>query len=100
MLTGHLKWKRAIEPCALAAVYITGVMLLPLFFPCTPAECVVDAAGEMQCSTGLNGPAGQGIPDMVRRGGGEAGGGGGGGGVWGGGRGCGEGGGVVNISPN
>ncbi|PNW78323.1 hypothetical protein CHLRE_09g402051v5 [Chlamydomonas reinhardtii] len=65
MLTGHLKWKRAIEPCALAAVYITGVMLLPLFFPCTPAECVVDAAGEMQCSTGLNGPAGQGIPDMA-----------------------------------
>ncbi|KAG2428222.1 hypothetical protein HXX76_011901 [Chlamydomonas incerta] len=64
MLTGHLKWKRAIEPCVLAAVYITGVMALPLFFPCTPAECVIDDAGEMQCSTGLSGP-GQGIPDMA-----------------------------------
>jgi hypothetical protein len=38
------KWKRLIEPCALTALYITGVMLLPMFFPCTPTECFIDQA--------------------------------------------------------
>ncbi len=38
-LTSHLKWGRVIEPCVLAGIYITGCMLLPLFFPCTPTEC-------------------------------------------------------------
>ena len=55
MLTSHLRWKRAIEPCVLAGVYITGCMLLPLFFPCTPAECHIDAHGQMKCTTGLPG---------------------------------------------
>ncbi|KAG2489363.1 hypothetical protein HYH03_012193 [Edaphochlamys debaryana] len=63
MLSGHLRWKRAIEPCVLAAVYITGCMLLPLLFPCTPAECIVDAKGEMQCNTGLSGQGG--IPSQA-----------------------------------
>ncbi|GIL61585.1 hypothetical protein Vafri_16055 [Volvox africanus] len=61
MLTGHLKWRRAIEPCLVAAVYITGCMLLPLFFDCTSTECVIDELGDMQCNTGLRGP-GEGIP--------------------------------------
>ncbi|GLI66383.1 hypothetical protein VaNZ11_010174 [Volvox africanus] len=64
MLTGHLKWKRAIEPCILAAVYITGCMLLPLFFDCTSTECVIDERGDMQCNTGLRGP-GEGIPTQA-----------------------------------
>lgn len=43
-LMGHLKWKRMIEPVALALIYTTGAMVLPLFFPCTPTECVVTTA--------------------------------------------------------
>jgi hypothetical protein len=44
--TSHLKWRRIIEPCVLAALYTTGCMVLPLFFPCTPTTCVVDEVGE------------------------------------------------------
>lgn len=40
MVTG-LKWKRMIEPCVLVVLYVTGSMVLPLFFPCTPTHCVV-----------------------------------------------------------
>jgi chloride channel 7 len=47
--TSHLKWRRTIEPCVLAALYTTGCMVLPLFFPCTPTTCVVDEVGEQLC---------------------------------------------------
>ncbi|EFJ51659.1 hypothetical protein VOLCADRAFT_56749, partial [Volvox carteri f. nagariensis] len=55
MLTGHLRWKRAIEPCVLAAMYITGCMVLPLFFPCTSTECVIDDLATLLFSTGEEG---------------------------------------------
>lgn len=34
------KWRRCIEPCVLVVVYVTGTMLLPRMFPCTPTRCV------------------------------------------------------------
>ena len=41
-LTGHMRWGRCVEPCLLTLLYVTGAMVLPLFFPCTPTECVFD----------------------------------------------------------
>jgi hypothetical protein len=29
------------EPCVLIVLFVTLGMLLPLFFPCTPTQCVV-----------------------------------------------------------
>lgn len=41
-------WHRIAEPCALALVYTTLCMLLPLLFPCTPTECVaLEVSGEV-----------------------------------------------------
>lgn len=34
------KWRRCIEPCVLVLLYVTGTMLLPRLFPCTPTHCV------------------------------------------------------------
>eukprot|EP00878_Enallax_costatus_P009157 GHUV01009572.1.p1 GENE.GHUV01009572.1~~GHUV01009572.1.p1 ORF type:complete len:712 (+),score=175.93 GHUV01009572.1:218-2353(+) len=34
------KWRRCIEPCVLVVIYVTGTMLLPRMFPCTPTHCV------------------------------------------------------------
>mmetsp|Transcript_13128 Transcript_13128/g.35103 ORF Transcript_13128/g.35103 Transcript_13128/m.35103 type:complete len:785 (-) Transcript_13128:79-2433(-) len=48
------RWRRMIEPCVLAVLYTTGCMVLPLFVPCTPTECVVDQTGAMLCETGLS----------------------------------------------
>jgi hypothetical protein len=36
----RFKWRRCLEPCVLVAVYVTGTMLLPRLFPCTPTHCV------------------------------------------------------------
>ncbi|MEW5318605.1 MAG: hypothetical protein WDW38_009815 [Sanguina aurantia] len=60
------RWGRCIEPCVLTVLYITGCMVLPLFFPCTPTECLFDQNGEMQCQTGLSGlPTSGIIPDRA-----------------------------------
>lgn len=40
VLLSRFKWRRCIEPCVLAVVYVTGTMLLPRLFPCTPTHCV------------------------------------------------------------
>ncbi|KAI7836469.1 hypothetical protein COHA_009686 [Chlorella ohadii] len=34
------KWRMA-EPCALIVIFVTLGMILPLFFPCTPTQCVI-----------------------------------------------------------
>jgi hypothetical protein len=47
-LMGGTKWRRCIEPCVLVVLYITGTMILPLFFPCTPTKCVIHN-GEVYC---------------------------------------------------
>lgn len=39
LLSGY-KWRRCIEPCLLTVLYVTGTMLLPRLFPCTPTHCV------------------------------------------------------------
>ena len=46
---GGAKWRRCLEPCALVAVYVTGTMVLPLFFPCTPTKCVI-RDGQVFCA--------------------------------------------------
>ncbi|KAF8068428.1 clcD [Scenedesmus sp. PABB004] len=33
-------WRRCVEPCVLVVLYVTGTMLLPRLFPCTPTHCV------------------------------------------------------------
>lgn len=40
VLLSRFKWRRCIEPCVLVVVYVTGTMLLPRLFPCTPTHCV------------------------------------------------------------
>jgi hypothetical protein len=40
VLLARFKWRRCIEPCVLVVVYVTGTMLLPRLFPCTPTHCV------------------------------------------------------------
>jgi hypothetical protein len=40
VLLSRFKWRRCIEPCVLCVVYVTGTMLLPRLFPCTPTHCV------------------------------------------------------------
>lgn len=39
-LLTRYKWRRCIEPAALVVIYVTGTMLLPRLFPCTPTHCV------------------------------------------------------------
>jgi chloride channel 7 len=39
-LLSRYKWRRCIEPCVLVVAYVTGTMLLPRLFPCTPTHCV------------------------------------------------------------
>lgn len=53
-LSRGLRWGRCLEPCLLALVYVTGAMLLPLFFPCTPTQCV-SAGGEVYCGQDVSG---------------------------------------------
>jgi chloride channel 7 len=53
-LSRGLRWGRCLEPCVLALVYVTGAMLLPLFFPCTPTQCVA-AGGEVYCGQDVSG---------------------------------------------
>ena len=53
-LSRGLRWGRCVEPCVLALVYVTGAMLLPLFFPCTPTQCVA-AGGEVYCGQDVSG---------------------------------------------
>lgn len=53
-LISHLKWKRMIEPIVLAALYTTGCMVLPLFFPCTPTTCIMDAVRVVGLLIGLH----------------------------------------------
>lgn len=36
----RFKWRRCIEPCIIVVIYVTGTMLLPRLFPCTPTHCV------------------------------------------------------------
>lgn len=68
-LLGHGKWRRCIEPCVLVVIYVTGTMVLPLFFPCTPTKCVIHQ-GEVYCDVQARGSGTGGTG-----GGGEAGGG-------------------------
>jgi chloride channel 7 len=35
------KFQKMAEPCALIVVFVTIGMVLPLFFPCTPTQCVI-----------------------------------------------------------
>lgn len=37
---GRGRWRRCVEPCLLVVAYVTGTMLLPRLFPCTPTHCV------------------------------------------------------------
>jgi chloride channel 7 len=53
-LSRGLRWGRCLEPCLLALIYVTGAMLLPLFFPCTPTQCV-SAGGEVYCGQDVSG---------------------------------------------
>ncbi len=69
-LLGATKWRRLAEPCVLVVIYVTGTMVLPLFFPCTPTKCVI-YEGQVYCDVQNRGGA---------AGGGDAAGGGGGGG--------------------
>lgn len=62
---GRTKWRRCVEPCVLAALYVTGTMLLPRLFPCTPTHCVA-YQGQVYCGMpggagGVNGTIG--VPD-------------------------------------
>lgn len=50
-LSAHLKWGRMVEPIVLTVLYITVCMVLPLFFPCTPTECL-EENGVLYCATG------------------------------------------------
>eukprot|EP00201_Polytomella_parva_P018682 CAMPEP_0175063792 /NCGR_PEP_ID=MMETSP0052_2-20121109/14961_1 /TAXON_ID=51329 ORGANISM="Polytomella parva, Strain SAG 63-3" /NCGR_SAMPLE_ID=MMETSP0052_2 /ASSEMBLY_ACC=CAM_ASM_000194 /LENGTH=330 /DNA_ID=CAMNT_0016330045 /DNA_START=408 /DNA_END=1396 /DNA_ORIENTATION=- len=48
--------RRVVEAAVLAALYVTGCMMLPLFFPCTRTECVIlsvegGMGSEMQCQS-------------------------------------------------
>jgi hypothetical protein len=54
---GGAKWRRCVEPCVLVVVYVTGTMVLPLFFPCTPTQCVTHQ-GEVYCDVPTRGGAG------------------------------------------
>lgn len=36
------KWWRMAEPCILMGLFVTAGMLLPLAFPCTPSQCVIE----------------------------------------------------------
>jgi hypothetical protein len=40
VLLARFKWRRCLEPCVLVVLYVTGTMLLPRLFPCTPTHCV------------------------------------------------------------
>uniref|UniRef100_A0A7R9VET4 Chloride channel protein n=1 Tax=Chlamydomonas euryale TaxID=1486919 RepID=A0A7R9VET4_9CHLO len=51
-LSSHLKWGRMVEPIVLTVLYTTICMVLPLFFPCTPTECL-ENDGVLYCATGL-----------------------------------------------
>jgi hypothetical protein len=55
------KWRRCVEPCVLVVVYVTGTMVLPLFFPCTPTQCVTHR-GEVYCDVPTRGGPGGGGP--------------------------------------
>ncbi|KAI8462301.1 MAG: voltage gated chloride channel-domain-containing protein, partial [Monoraphidium minutum] len=54
-LMAGAKWRRCVEPCVLVAVYVTGTMFLPLFFPCTPTKCVIHQ-GEVYCDVAAPAP--------------------------------------------
>eukprot|EP00955_Chlamydomonas_euryale_P054248 355754-Chlamydomonas_euryale.AAC.10 len=56
-LSSHLKWGRMVEPIVLTVLYTTICMVLPLFFPCTPTECL-ENDGVLYCATG------KGFPDV------------------------------------
>ena len=59
-LLGGAKWRRCVEPCVLVVIYVTGTMVLPLFFPCTPTKCVIHE-GEVYCDVQTSSaPAGAG----------------------------------------
>ena len=38
---GKPKSWRMAEPCLLIVIFVTLGMMLPLFFPCTPTQCVI-----------------------------------------------------------
>ena len=58
LMRGAPRWRRCLEPCVLVAVYVTGSMVLPLFFPCTPTKCVIHE-GQVYCDVkGGGGAAG------------------------------------------
>ena len=50
------KWWRMAEPCILMGLFVTAGMLLPLAFPCTPSQCVIEQ-GETTpvCAPGTSG---------------------------------------------
>lgn len=58
-LLGGTKWRRCLEPCAIVVLYVTGSMVLPLFFPCTPTQCVIHG-GEVYCDAARGGAGGGG----------------------------------------
>ncbi|KAG1669629.1 hypothetical protein FOA52_010789 [Chlamydomonas sp. UWO 241] len=61
-LSAHLKWGRMIEPIIMAIIYTSICMVLPIFFPCTPTECL-ENDGVLYCATGLGGN--ESIPENV-----------------------------------
>lgn len=48
LLARASRWQRVAEPVALAALYVTGCMLLPLSFPCKETSCVT-YKGQVYC---------------------------------------------------
>jgi len=67
-LLGGTKWHRLVEPCVLVVIYVTGTMVLPLFFPCTPTKCVV-YEGQVYCDVQGSGASSSGSGGAVSGGG-------------------------------
>ncbi|CAD7698711.1 unnamed protein product [Ostreobium quekettii] len=49
------KWWRVWEPCILAFIFVTGTVVLPMFFPCLEAHCFINEQVGLSFSSTLAG---------------------------------------------